>query len=442
MQPSYVSPRRTSRQHDASAASQGSSEPPIIAARRHKPDYLIALFMGLLMMLGLIVMYAIGPQRANVLNSLYGADYASTYFFSKQTFTLLIALISFSAAALIPYQLFRRYAKLALYVGFGACIVLAISAVLHLPIAQETLGATRWFNLGPLGSLQPAEILKFGVLLFTAGFLGMRARQGLINDLHKTLIPLGMVIIGAIVLVIGVQKDMGTGLALLAIVATMLIASGLSWRWMGMIGLGLLGLMLMLIIVAPHRIERVATFLKGDEASLQDDASYHIVHAKIAIGSGGFNGVGIGNSVQATGYLPEAINDSVFAIMGETFGFVGLVVIILLFGALLVRILIVADRLEDMRLRLIAIGAFGWLGAHVILNIAAMIGIFPLTGITLPLLSFGGTSMIFIAAILGLTFQLSRYTSSVPIKEERIDREDTRRGRGVGRTRYASRRSY
>ncbi len=441
MQPSYRASRRASiSTSDATSGVERADK--VAASRRHRPDYLIALFMGLLMMLGLIVMYAIGPQRANVLNLLYGADYASTYFFSKQTFSLLIALVAFAAAALIPYQVFRRYAKLAMYAGFGACVLLAISAALHLPIAQETLGATRWFNLGPLGSLQPAEILKFGILLFVAGFLGTRSRQGLINDLHKTLIPVGAIVLAAVILVIGVQKDMGTGLALLAIIATMLVAAGLSARWIGAIGLCLLALMALLIVTAPHRIERVATFLKGDEASLQDDSSYHIVHAKIAIGSGGLTGVGIGNSVQATGYLPEAINDSVFAIMGETFGFVGLVVIILLFGALLVRMLMVADRLEDMRLRLLAIGTFGWLGAHVILNIAAMIGIFPLTGITLPLLSFGGTSMIFIAAALGLTFQLSRYTSLIPIKEERDSHEDTRRRRGVGRTRYASRRSY
>ena len=439
MQPSFRAPRRSGAQ---TPSARSGDDDPIVASRRHKPDYLIALFMGLLMLLGLIVMYAIGPQRANVLNSLYGADYASTYFFSKQTVSLLLALVAFSAAALIPFQLFRRYSKLAMYVGFGACVLLAVSALLHLPLAQESLGATRWFNLGPLGSLQPAEILKFGLLLFTAGFLGTRARQGLINDLHKTLIPLGIVIGAAIVLVIGVQKDMGTGLALLAIVTAMLVTAGLSWRWMGLLGLGLLGAMVLLIVVAPHRMERVATFLKGDEASLEDDSSYHIVHAKIAIGSGGFSGVGIGNSVQATGYLPEAINDSVFAIMGETFGFVGLTVIIVLFAALLLRLLAVADRLEDMRLRLLAVGAFGWLGAHVILNIAAMIGIFPLTGITLPLLSFGGTSMIFIAAALGLAFQLSRYTSMIPITEEKGSHEDTRSRRGVGRTRYAGRRSY
>jgi cell division protein FtsW len=411
-------------------------------ARRHKPDYQIALFMGLLMMLGLIVMYAIGPQRANVLNTSYGTDYyTSTYFFIKQTVSLLLALSAFIFMAMIPYTLLRKHAAKILIGGFVACGILAIAGWLHLGIAQESLGATRWFNLGPLGSLQPAEFLKFGILLFAAGFLGMRARQGLINDVHKTLIPLGAIVLIAIGFVIGIQRDMGTGLALIAILLSMVIAAGVNFRTLGIIGLIGLGLMVLLIIIAPHRMDRIATFLEGDTTSLNDDSNYHIIHAKIAIGSGGLLGVGIGNSIQATGYLPEAINDSVFAIMGETFGFVGLVVIILLFSALLLRLLNVADHLEDMRVKLIVVGVFGWLGAHVILNIAAMIGIFPLTGITLPLLSFGGTSMIFIAAALGLAFQLSRYTNFTSRVKE-TEYEDSRSRRGVGRTRHASSRSY
>jgi len=417
-----------------------NTETGVIAARRHKPDYQIVLFMGLLMMLGLIIMYAIGPQRANVLNNAYATDYyTNTYFFIKQTVSLLLALAAFAFTAVFPYTKFRQHAKGILIIGFVACAVLAIAGWTGLGIAQCSLGACRWFDLGPLGSLQPAEFLKFGMLLFAAGFLGMRAKQGLINDLHKTLIPMGVVALAAVIFVIGIQKDMGTGIALVAILVAMFIVAGLNLKTIGLLGLGILGLMVLMIIVAPHRMERITTFFQGDTTNLTDASNYHIIHAKIAIGSGGFLGVGIGNSVQATGYLPEAINDSVFAIMGETFGFVGLVVIILLFTGLLMRLLAVADHLEDMRLRLIVAGVFGWLGAHVILNIAAMIGIFPLTGITLPLLSFGGTSMIFIAGALGLAFQLSRYTNfSSRIKE--TDYEDSRSRRGVGRSRDTGRR--
>lgn len=409
--------------------------------RRHRPDYQIMLYMGLLMLLGLIIMYAIGPQRANVLNNAYNTDYyTSTYFFIKQTASLLLALGAFTAMALIPYTLVRRHSTKILIIGFIACAVLAFAGWTGLGIAQCSLGACRWFDLGPLGSIQPAELLKFGLMIFTAGFFGMRIKQGLVNDLHRTLIPLGVLILIAVVFVIGIQRDMGTGIAMLALLASMMMVGGLSKKVGGALLLLGLGLGVLLIIIAPHRMERVMTFFAGDNAVSQgyDDANYHITHAKIAIGSGGFLGVGIGNSVQATGYLPEAINDSVFAIMGETFGFVGLVVILLLFTALLMRLLKVAEHLPDIWMKLVVAGVFGWLAAHVILNVAAMIGVFPLTGITLPLLSFGGTSMLFIAGALGIAFQLSRYTVHGSLNKETDDYENPSSRRGLGRPRYAS----
>lgn len=383
---------------------------PIV--RRHRPDYQIALYMGLLMLLGLVIMYAIGPQRANVLNNAYGSDYESTYFFIRQTIYLGLALFAFAVTAIIiPLTFLQKHAGKILAAGFVACFTLFIFGnVVHVEqIAQCSLGACRWFNIGQF-SLQPAEILKFGMLLFAAGFLGVRAKQGLINDRVQTLIPIGVLTGIALLFVIVIQKDMGTGIALTAILATQLIMAGIKAKTAGMIA-GLLILVgILFIIIAPHRWERIATFASGDSSSVDDAGAYHIAHAKIAIGSGGLTGVGIGNSVQATGYLPEAINDSVFAIMGETFGFVGLVGILALFTALLMRLLKVADHLVDIRHKLLVAGVFGWLGSHVLLNVGAMIGIVPLTGITLPLLSFGGTSMVFIAIALGLVFQLSRYT--------------------------------
>lgn len=407
--------------------------------RRHRPDYQIVLYMGLLMLLGLIVIYAIGPQRANVLNNAYGTNYSDSYFFIKQAISLSVALVAFIAAAFIPYRWFTEHSGKLLVIGLLACVLLVVANGLGLEIAQANLGAVRWFNLGILGSFQPAELLKFGILIFAAGFLGARAKQGKINSVQETLYPMGIILAVAMFFIIVVQKDLGTGISLVSIIAAMLMVAGLNKRTgLALLG-GLLAVGVIMIVSEPHRIERIATFLKGDSTSIEDADSYHIEHAKIAIGTGGMFGVGIGNSVQATGYLPEAINDSVFAIMGETFGFVGLMAIMALFTALIMRLLRTSDYLVEPRLKLIAAGVFGWFGAHVILNIASMIGIFPLTGITLPLLSFGGTSMIFIAAALGIVFQLSRYTVH-PSRLKEIDNENTSRRRGVGRTRYASRR--
>ena len=413
--------------------------------RQHRPDYQIVLYMGLLMLLGLIIMYAIGPQRANVLNNAYDTDfYTSTYFFIKQSVSLLLALVMFVVFAKLPYTLIRTYAPIILLAGFGASLLLAFFGnILHVEaITQCTLGACRWFIVPGLGTFQPAELVKFGILVFGAAFLGSRMTKGLVNDFEKTIIPFSGILGVAAVFIIVFQNDMGTGLSLAAIAGAMLMVAGLNART-GAILLGVAVLLISIfIVIAPHRMERMMTFLGADDSASAQDNGYHIKNAKIAIGTGGMFGVGIGNSVQATGYLPEAINDSVFAIMGETFGFVGLIVILGLFTGLFLRLLTMVNHLADPWMKLVAAGVFGWLAAHVFLNVAAMIGVAPLTGITLPLLSFGGTSMIFIAAALGLVFQLSKYTSHsiVDIKEERSEGSSSRRG--IGRSRYAGRRGY
>lgn len=406
--------------------------------RRHRPDYMIILYTGILMLLGLVVIYAIGPQRANVLNNAFGSNYSDTYFFIKQAVSLGLAIIAFAFMATIPYKFLLQHSAKLLIAGILACALLFLASVANLGFAEEINGATRWFNLGIFGSLQPAEILKFGLLLYLAVFIGVRAKEGKTNDLRETLIPVGVLTAISLFIVVVVQKDLGTGISISAIILAMLFVAGMNRR----VGLAIMAIALvggaLLIMIAPHRLERIGTYLQGDNTSLDDPNAYHIQHAKIAIGSGGFFGVGIGNSVQATGYLPEAINDSVFAILGETFGFVGLMALMALFVALLLRLLKVMDHLVDIRLKLLVAGVFGWFGAHVILNIAAMIGIFPLTGITLPLLSFGGTSLVFMTAALGLVFQLSRYTIHTSrIKE--AAHENSGSGRRLGRTRYASR---
>lgn len=410
--------------------------------RRHKPDYQILIYTLILMLLGLVIIYAIGPQRANVLNNAYGSDISSSYFFIKQLVSLVLSVGAFVVFALIPYQFIMKHAGKILWLGIIACGILFIASLANLAIAQCTLGACRWFNLGELGTLQPAEILKFGVLAYVAGFLGIKSQQGKASDVKDTLVPVAIISGIALLFVAVIQKDLGTAVSLMAIVITMLFVSGVRLKIFGIIAVMVLVLGLVFIVSEPHRIERVMTFIQGDSTSDGTGNDYHVEHAKIAIGSGGFFGLGIGNSVESTGYLPEAINDSVFAVMGETFGFVGLVAVIVLFVALLMRLLNVMDHLVDMRLKLLVAGVFGWFGAHVILNIAAMTGILPLTGITLPLLSFGGTSMLFITAALGLVFQLSRYTSHLDrnVKENRHENLSSRRG--IGRSRHTGSRGF
>jgi cell division protein FtsW len=291
-----------------------------------------------------------------------------------------------------------------------------------------------------LGSFQPAELLKFGVLVFLARFMAQRISVHKLNDWKESIWPILTVSMVILFIVIVVQKDMGTGIAIFSIIASMLFVAGVN-RQIGLrLLIGALIAGVLLIVTAPHRVERMLTFLRGDQTSSQSalDEDYQIRHAKIAIGSGGLMGVGIGNSVEATGYLPEALNDSLFAILGETFGFIGLTLIMLVFLMLLMRFLRIVDRSVDTWMKLVAAGAFGWLASHMILNIASMIGIFPLTGITLPLLSFGGTSMLFISAVVGMMFQISKYTRFGKIKVEESASADTSSGRRIRRPRHTN----
>ena len=411
--------------------------------RKSKPDYMLLVYVSILVMIGLIVIFAIGPQKAYVMNVLEGTTISDTHFVIRQSMYVLAAVFAFFMTAyIIPFRYIYKLKWYIFLMALFTCFILfVLGNILHVSsITQCALGACRWFKLPGIGTFQPAEFLKFGVLVAMSGFLGMRMKQGLINDTSATLIPVGIIMAICAIFVIVAQKDLGSGVALIAIIATMIFGAGLSKRNTTIAVGVLLAASALLIISAPHRVARVLTFMQGDDTSMSDPSAYHSLHAKIAIGSGGLTGVGIGNSVQAAGYLPEAINDSVFAIMGETFGYLGLLVILGIYLFLLLRLLSIFDHLIEPVFKMILIGVFGWIGSHVIINVSSMIGLIPLTGITLPFLSFGGTSILFVSLAIGLAYQVSQYTvHSLNIKEK--SNENSRGRRGVGRTRYASRRS-
>lgn len=420
------------RLNDRATASTGTQ-------RRHRPDYQLVLFMGILMLVGLVVLYAISPARVEVIN-VGGGSLDQAHFMQKQLLYLCIGVVAFSIAAVTPIAWWQRRTGMILLAGFAACMLLAfLGLFLDGGIIIKSGGATRWFDIG-IGSFQPAELLKFGLLLFTAGFLARRIREGTLNSISDTLVPLAFVLGIAAFFVIVLQKDMGTGITMLGMVATMLVVGGLKLRLLGLAVVSLLGIGLLLIATSPHRIARVMTFL--DPAASGEASSYHITQAAIALGSGGLTGKGLGQSVQAFGYLPEAVNDSIFAILGETFGFIGVVAIIVIFFALLRRIVKVMDHVVDPVLRLIVAGVFGLIATHTLVNIGAMTGVFPLTGVTLPFLSFGGTSLLFTMLGLGLVFQISRYTTHSDIRNMEATDEGTQRRRGFGRSRQTRSRGH
>lgn len=393
--------------------------------------------MGILMLIGLVVLYSISPARVELINANTDGSLDAAHFMQRQFINLVIGLAVFIVAANFPVKFFKRYAWHLLMVGIAASVLLAILGLFMDggPIIK-TGGAVRWFNLG-FTSFQPAELLKFSMIIFVSVLLGRRIATGKLNDLQETIIPLAFWVGIAMLLVIVFQKDMGTGITLIGSVLTIVFAAGLNRRWLTIIAGALLAAGVLLIVSSPHRIDRVLTFFRPNEVG--EASSYHIDQAMIALGSGGLTGKGLGHGVQAFGYLPEAINDSIFAILGETFGFLGLMALLMLFGALLRRILITADRTVDVTDRLIVAGVFGLLASHIIVNIGAMTGVFPLTGVTLPFLSFGGTSLLFTMLSLGVVFYISRYTTHQEIvKKEESKNEASMRRRRVGRTRHAS----
>lgn len=377
--------------------------------RKHKSDRLIGILTFLLMGVGLIVIYAIGPQRANFMNSAYGLEYDTNYFFTHQLMSVALSVVAFVAAFRIPYQKIKQYAKWIILAGIGGCIMLGVLALIGSSLASCQLGACRWIRLGGLGSFQPAELLKLGLVVYLAQLIAKNKETHTLES-GDFLWPFTIVSAISLLFVVVLQKDLGTGICIIAIIFTTLWMSGIHWKYfMAAVGI-ILAAGVLSVITSPHRMERLLTFSGGGDT----DSSYHIDNAKMAIGTGGLFGVGVGNSVQATGYLPESINDSVFAVMGETFGFVGLSLVVGCFTLLLVRILRMLRFLADED-RVLVSGVFAWVMAHVVVNISAMTGLIPLTGITLPLLSFGGTSMMFIATALGMTMQISCYTSREPL---------------------------
>ena len=372
--------------------------------RRHLGDRIIVAMTLLLLFAGLIVIYAIGPMRANFLNAAYGGDISENHFFVRQLINVILSIIAFVVFYKIPYEKMRKWGKWIFIGGVVLSAGLWVLAKAGSSLAKCELGACRWINIGSFGSLQPAEFLKLGLLVYLSQLAASRKAEKKLNKSDFWL-PAGVASIIALFFVIVVQKDLGTGVVLIAIILGTIFASGVELKRFTLVLGAILVAGVGVIVTSPHRVERVKTFFNGDGAD-----TYHIENAMIAIGTGGLTGVGVGNSVQATGYLPESINDSVFAVMGETFGFVGLGLVVMVFVIMLTRIMRVAELVSDTEQRLVAVGVFSWIAVQMAVNIMAMTGLIPLTGITLPLLSYGGTSMMFVTIALGITFQLSCYT--------------------------------
>lgn len=301
-------------------------------------------------------------------------------------------------------------------------------------LADSSHGATRWLKLGPL-QLQPAEILKVSLILYLAMWFERRGEE--LKSFWDSVIPFTVMVGVACFVIVVFQRDMGTMAVLAFTTLGMFFAAGLRVRHLAaLLGAGLAAGWAA-ILAFPHRLERVATFInpRCDDPKYALDSSLHLCQALIAAGSGGLFGLGLGKSIQVYGYLPEAANDSIFAIIAEEFGFIGALAIIGLMGYLVYRGLQVARNAPDMFGRLVATGISLWLLFQAFINIGAMVSLVPLTGIPLPFISYGGTSLIISLFGAGVLLNISKYTV-----REGSDANNRQR-RGIGRSHFADTRS-
>jgi len=399
-----------------------------VGARRHRPDYWLLLLSAALLAIGVVVVYSITPAL------LAGKQGSGNYYVVRQLVAVSLSIVAFATAAFVPLETWRRWYKPLL---IGAALITLMALVL--PVSP-LYPAHRWIRFGSL-SFQSVELLKFALLIWIAAFLSTAIAKGAAQSLRQTFQPLGIGLLVTGVVVAGVQSDFGSMMVIAAMMAAMVFIAGLPLKRILLIG-GILAVGAVLAISAvPYRRDRITAFLHQGNvencASLQ--TGYQACQALVAVGSGGMIGLGLGNSVQAFGYLPESANDSIFAIYAEKFGFIGVTLLLGLFLAFLARIHRVMERAPDDFSRLIATGAFAWLGVQTLINIGAMLGLLPLKGITLPFISYGGTSVVFVMAVVGLVFQVSRYTLySVPRQSGAASRllgsvkTDTLRGRTGG----------
>ncbi|HWN22077.1 MAG TPA: putative lipid II flippase FtsW [Gaiellaceae bacterium] len=290
----------------------------------------------------------------------------------------------------------RRLRLLAPPLVLGS-IVLCLAV---LAVAPEINGAKRWLYFGPV-SFQPSELAKLALLIFTAGYLARNGAPRTLGELWRPIGLLATVFAGLFLL----QPDLGTTISLMLMLAGMLVVAGVPARTLGAAGGLAVSLGFVAIWASPYRRERVFSFL--DPWADPENAGFQTVQATIGLGSGGLTGEGLGQSVQKINYLPEAHTDMILAIIGEELGLIGTTAVIAAFAAFAFAGFNVALRCRDPFGKLLAAGITSLVCGQAAVNLAAVLGIAPLTGIPLPFVSFGGTSLLVLLAAVGILLNIA-----------------------------------
>ncbi|MGX6442085.1 FtsW/RodA/SpoVE family cell cycle protein [Neobacillus sp. K501] len=381
-------------------------------------DYSIIISIILLALFGMVMVYS-----ASIASSVQRYDVPSDYFYQKQKLYLLVSAIIFGVTALFPYKIMKSTKFLLPMVGFS------IIALLGLFVFGQVRGnAQSWYDLGFI-SIQPAEFVKISLIIYLSAVYAKK--QEYINKFnHGVLPPLAYLVI--VCGLIAFQPDFGTAIIICLIAGTIILSSGMNFK--NIIKLILLGLILMSPVILALQDEIFSDKRKDRFSVLSDPfadelgSGFHLANSYIAIGSGGVNGLGLGKSVQKLGYLPESHTDFIMAVIAEELGVWGVSFVILTLGYIVLRGIYLGLRCKDPFGSLLAIGISSMIGIQSFINLAGVSGIIPLTGVTLPFVSYGGSSLLQLAIASGILVNVSmfvKYESKYKTKQSEKEKKIT-----------------
>jgi len=360
--------------------------------RKKLPDFILLFTILALVLSGLIMILSASSVKAEQLFS------NSHYFFINQLKYLAVALVIAAVVYKFKYKKLKKLAPYLLLISLGTLILVLIPG-----IGRMAGGSRRWLPLGPV-NFQPSELAKFTIVIYLAAYIDRNKEK--IKKIKKGVLP-PVAVIASISFLILLEPDLGTALTLAAVAATMIFVGGVKISVLIILGLISSILSIIAILIEPYRRRRLLIFLDPWQDPL--DSGYHIIQSLLALGSGGLFGVGAGNSHQKFLYLPEPGTDFIFAVLGEEFGLIGTLFIISLYFLLAWRGLKIASRVDDTFASMLAVGISSMIIIQALINMAVVTSLLPITGITLPLISYGGSSLVINIAALALLLNISRY---------------------------------
>lgn len=364
------------------------------SAETRQPDYVLTGVVLTLLGIGLVMVFSSSTVMAG---ELYEDPF---YFLKRQGIFAALGLFGMWIASKVPYTVWRRWAGPL----FALNIVLLVLVVI--PGIGTTAAdgvARRWIELGPL-SFQPSEFAKLATIIFLARWLADTRQPPLAQFVPGLLPKLGVLVVVFALLML--EPDLGTALAVAGTFVIVLLLAGARLLHLSMLALPAAAAVALLIVQAPYRMRRITSFL--DPFADPQASGYHIIQSLYALGTGGPFGIGLGNSRQKFFYLPELHTDFIFAILGEELGLLGGAVVILLFMVLAWRGFIIAATAPDAFSGLLAAGLTAMIVIQAVINIGVVTSSMPVTGIPLPFVSYGGTSLLFSLGGVGILLSISR----------------------------------